>query len=143
METVTIIGGGLAGTECAFQLARQMNEPGGNHDIANLCYSRIHTLREKKRASAPPAGLPAPSRDDRAALLPPVRDDRPGMVRPASAPDRTPPPADPQDNRPQVGEQALVGRHWLSRDMTVNPLHGIGCHKGKTADEHFIQRDAE
>ena len=32
-----------------FQLARQMNEPGGNRDIANLCYTRIHTLREKKR----------------------------------------------------------------------------------------------
>jgi hypothetical protein len=32
-----------------FQLARLMNEPGGDHDIANMCYSRIHTLREKKR----------------------------------------------------------------------------------------------
>src|SRR5262249_27513752 len=28
-----------------FQLARVMNESGGNHDIANLCYTRIHTLR--------------------------------------------------------------------------------------------------
>jgi hypothetical protein len=35
-----------------FQLARQMNEPGGDHDIANLCYTRIHTLREKKRAAS-------------------------------------------------------------------------------------------
>jgi uncharacterized protein YgiM (DUF1202 family) len=34
-----------------FQLARQMNEPGGDHDIANLCYTRIHSLREKKKAS--------------------------------------------------------------------------------------------
>jgi hypothetical protein len=32
-----------------FQLARLMNEPGGDHDIANMCYSRIHSLREKKR----------------------------------------------------------------------------------------------
>ncbi len=32
-----------------FQLARVMNEPGGDHDIANLCYTRIHTLREKRR----------------------------------------------------------------------------------------------
>ena len=32
-----------------FQLARLMNEPVGDHDIANLCYSRIHSLREKKR----------------------------------------------------------------------------------------------
>ena len=33
-----------------FSLARQMNEPGGDHDIANLCYTRIHTIREKKRS---------------------------------------------------------------------------------------------
>ena len=32
-----------------FALARQMNEPGGDRDIANLCYTRIHALREKKR----------------------------------------------------------------------------------------------
>lgn len=32
-----------------FQLARAMNEPGGDHDIANLCYTRIHSIREKKR----------------------------------------------------------------------------------------------
>ena len=36
-----------------FQLARVMNEPGGDHDIANLCYTRIHTLREKQRAGVP------------------------------------------------------------------------------------------
>jgi hypothetical protein len=32
-----------------FQLAQVMNQPGGDHDIANLCYTRIHTLREKRR----------------------------------------------------------------------------------------------
>src|SRR5205085_99670 len=35
-----------------FQLARAMNEPGGDHDVANLCYTRIHTLREKRRGAA-------------------------------------------------------------------------------------------
>ncbi|HEV3435716.1 MAG TPA: hypothetical protein VG122_00055, partial [Gemmata sp.] len=35
-----------------FQLARLMNEPSGDHDIANMCYTRIHSLREKKRTSA-------------------------------------------------------------------------------------------
>jgi len=39
-----------------FQLARLMNEPGGDHDIANMCYTRIHSLREKKRTS--PSGTP-------------------------------------------------------------------------------------
>lgn len=36
-----------------FELARQMNATGGNHDIANLCYTRIHTLREKRRSATP------------------------------------------------------------------------------------------
>lgn len=39
-----------------FQLARLMNEPGGDHDIANLCYTRIHALREKRRATPVPPG---------------------------------------------------------------------------------------
>jgi hypothetical protein len=34
-----------------FALARAMNEPGGDHDVANLCYTRIHALREKKRGA--------------------------------------------------------------------------------------------
>jgi hypothetical protein len=72
-----------------------MNEPGGDHDIANLCYTRIHTLREKKRGGntsstlPPPAGTgtgltrrdtvvtrPEPQRDSRPTLLPPVRNDQ-------------------------------------------------------------------
>jgi hypothetical protein len=32
-----------------FALARAMNEPGGDHDVANMCYTRIHSIREKKR----------------------------------------------------------------------------------------------
>jgi hypothetical protein len=34
-----------------FELARKMNETGGDHDIANLCYTRIHSIRERKRVS--------------------------------------------------------------------------------------------
>jgi hypothetical protein len=42
----------LADAEKAyFDLAALMNGPGGDHDIANLCYTRIHAIREKKRAS--------------------------------------------------------------------------------------------
>lgn len=44
-----------------FQLARQMNEPGGDHDIANLCYTRIHSLREKKRSNPSSTLTTAPS----------------------------------------------------------------------------------
>lgn len=77
-----------------FQLAREMNEAGGDHDVANRCYTRIHQLREKKRNAAngtlpPPTTLnrdggstsvststaPRPTAGDRPALLPPVRAD--------------------------------------------------------------------
>jgi hypothetical protein len=42
----------LADAEKAyFDLAALMNGPGGDHDIANLCYTRIHAIRERKRAN--------------------------------------------------------------------------------------------
>jgi hypothetical protein len=69
-----------------FQLARKMNEPGGDHDIANLCYTRIHAIREKKRSSmAPTSSGPTAvrtdsPRGDRPALLPPVKNDSPLAV---------------------------------------------------------------
>jgi hypothetical protein len=85
-----------------FQLARLMNEPGGDHDVANLCYTRIHALREKKRASkavyAPsPSGSTSVKTDspkpDRPTLLPPVRTDQPVSTRtqpsPVGAADRS------------------------------------------------------
>lgn len=43
-----------------FELARKMNEAGGDHDIANQCYTRIHSLREKKRLNQP-QGTSTPS----------------------------------------------------------------------------------
>jgi hypothetical protein len=36
-----------------FELARQMNAQGRTYDIANLCYTRIHALREKHRPKLP------------------------------------------------------------------------------------------
>jgi hypothetical protein len=72
-----------------FQLARVMNEPGGDHDIANLCYTRIHALREKKRTSSLPSASPAAStpvgttvktdtpKSDRPMLGPPSKQESP------------------------------------------------------------------
>jgi hypothetical protein len=63
--------GRLADAEKAyFDLAALMNGPGGDHDVANLCYTRIHAIREKKRNSGGTApgtssGLQPPSRDER------------------------------------------------------------------------------
>lgn len=47
-----------------FELARVLNEQGNHHDLANLCYTRIHALREKRRQSLPasPSGSSAPVR---------------------------------------------------------------------------------
>jgi hypothetical protein len=101
-----------------FQLARQMNEPGGDHDVANLCYTRIHSLREKKRAAAPSATATSPG-----TLLPPVKDNqsaaRPTTTvdrTPAPAADRTPPPAAPQDGRPQWAGPGILVRSALALD---------------------------
>jgi hypothetical protein len=62
--------GRLADAEKAyFDLAALMNGPGGDHDVANLCYTRIHAIREKKRnsgtTSGTSSGLQPPSRDER------------------------------------------------------------------------------
>lgn len=32
-----------------FQLAKEMNAPGGDGELANLCYSRVHAIRERRR----------------------------------------------------------------------------------------------
>jgi hypothetical protein len=72
----------LADAEKAyFELAAIMNGQGGDHDIANLCYTRIHAIRERKRnasGGSPPAkagaGAGAPLKTN--VLQSPARDDR-------------------------------------------------------------------
>lgn len=107
-----------------FQLARVMNnEPGGDHDVANLCFSRIHALREKKRLTAPSAaGGSGSTAGGAGTLLPPVKDDR-SSARPAAAIDRTPvpaadrtPPPPAADNRPQWSGPGTLIRSALALD---------------------------
>ncbi|WP_439632261.1 hypothetical protein [Gemmata sp.] len=83
-----------------FQLARTMNEPGGDHDTANLCYTRIHAIRERKRtggpypSAVPPASPPTPSNSPvRPTSLPPERPAPVTGVPPAPA------AAEPRDER--------------------------------------------
>ena len=47
-----------AAEDLYFQLARLMNEPGGDHDVANMCYTRIHSLREKTKKQTSTSGTP-------------------------------------------------------------------------------------
>jgi hypothetical protein len=51
--------GDHAGAEALYlKLAAEMNQSGGDPDLANLCYARVHAVREKQRAaqrSATPA----------------------------------------------------------------------------------------
>ena len=48
------------------QLASDMNQPGGDVELANLCYSRVHAVLEKQRASGRPVKASAsPQRADR------------------------------------------------------------------------------
>ncbi len=103
-----------------FQLARVMNEPGGDHDIANLCYTRIHLIREKKRGGGQPGArstsgsgnrdvvpVSAGARrtpsdgDNRATLLPPVADDRNGSRTDEKSAAPPTPPAEPDDGGPR------------------------------------------
>lgn len=102
-----------------FQLARQMNEPGGDHDLANLCYTRIHAIRERKQraataVTAPPASLPNPApRTERPTLLPPVTQD-------ARPPQPVAPPRDPQppvaDGTPRWSGVGMLTRSALALD---------------------------
>ncbi|MGL6097829.1 MAG: SH3 domain-containing protein [Fimbriiglobus sp.] len=38
------------------RLAGDMNRPGGDAELANLCYTRVHAIREKQRQVSRPAG---------------------------------------------------------------------------------------
>lgn len=118
-----------------FQLARLMNEPNGDHDVANLCYTRIHTLREKRRGggtttwTAPRDDRPAlqpPARDDRAALPPPAREERPApsakttdaASRPTTGNTTQPVGTNPAppDDRPRWAGAGVLSRTALAID---------------------------
>jgi hypothetical protein len=84
-----------------FELARVLNEQGNQHDLANLCYTRIHALREKRRqgprtSPAPSGSLPASASGSAppARLLPPE-------TQPASAASSTSPTSSSSADSPR------------------------------------------
>jgi len=91
-----------------FELARVLNEQGNQHDLANLCYTRIHALREKRRqgprtSPAPSGSLPASASGSAAParLLPPE-------TPPASAASSTGPTPAAADSPRWYGPGRLV-----------------------------------
>jgi hypothetical protein len=123
--------GRLADAEKAyFDLAALMNGQGGDHDIANLCYTRIHALREKKRAgtggtaSSVTSGAKAPN-----VLQPPPKEDR--GVRPG-APQAIPPGAagNANDPRPAWTGIGTLRRSVLTPDGTGKPGYALETSPG-------------
>lgn len=74
-ETAERDGRYLDAEKALFDLAALMNAPDGDRAVADLCFTRIHAIREKRRGTATP--LPTTS-----VLQPPSKDDRP--VRPGA-----------------------------------------------------------
>lgn len=125
--------GRLADAEKAyFDLAALMNGNGGDHDIANLCYTRIHALREKRRGtdgtrSASAALQPAP-KEDRG-----VRPGAPQAIPTADKPKpttNTPPAADGNDARPQWTGIGTLRRSVLTPDGTGKPAYALETSPG-------------
>lgn len=114
----------LADAEKAyFDLAALMNRAGGDHDIANLCYTRIHALREKKRNGGGAGVRPLPT------IQPPARDDR--GVRPGT-PVALPPAAGANDrpdagapDKPQWTGPGTLRRSALTPDGTGKPAYAL------------------
>ncbi len=115
--------GRLAEAEKAyFDLAALMNGAGGDHDIANLCYTRIHSLREKKRnaggATRPLDTRPAPPKDDRG-----VRPGTPVALPPAVG--KNDAPDAPAADKPQWTGAGTLRRSALTPDGTGKPAYAL------------------
>jgi hypothetical protein len=111
-----------------FDLAALMNGQGGDHDIANLCYTRIHALREKKRNARGPAASGTSGRPS--VLQPPSKDER--GVR-AGAPQALPPVTPTNSNTgtspPANGGKwtgpGTLRRSVLTPDGTGKPAYAL------------------
>jgi hypothetical protein len=131
--------GRLADAEKAyFELAALMNRQGGDQDTANLCYTRIHALREKKRNAAGGGNVQPVKADARSAtplktnvLQSPAREDR--GVRPGT-PTPLPPGAGktvganqsrPGDDGARWTGPGVIRRSVLTPDGTGKPAYAL------------------
>jgi hypothetical protein len=73
-----------------FQLAREMNGPNGDTDLANQCYARVHALREKRRTGERTPAVLTSRRETPKANPPPADEPTlskwtgPGTLRPTA-----------------------------------------------------------
>ena len=88
-----------------FELAALMNGKGGDHDTANLCYTRIHALRERRRTGG--GTTPAPTSAN--VLQPPPKD---RVVKPGT----------PQPLPPAAGANANAGTEAGARWSGIGTL---------------------
>lgn len=115
----------LADAEKAyFDLAAVMNAQGGDHDIASLCYTRIHMLREKKRNAGgtnapPPNVLRPPAKEERG-----VRPGTPVSLPPAAPPDRA------ADDRTQLSGTGVLRNSALTPDGLDRKVYALESSPG-------------
>ncbi|QJW98543.1 SH3 domain-containing protein [Frigoriglobus tundricola] len=105
-----------------FDLAALMNGTGGDHDVANLCYTRIHALREKKRNSGTTTSATS------GVLQPPAREDRgvrpgPPQVLPSAANANTTAPT--SGDGPRWTGPGVLRRSPVTPDGTGKPCYAL------------------
>jgi hypothetical protein len=112
-----------------FQLAEEMSRTGGDRDITNLCYTRLHTLLEKKRnasGTSTTRTTPTTSSTSTNLLRPPVKEDR--GVR-AGAPEPLPPAA-PVGSANEERQTGTLTRSNLTPDGPSRPLYRLESAQG-------------
>lgn len=121
--------------ELYFRLAAEMNRPNGDHDIANLCYTRVHAIREKQRVGRGP-GAPVSTAATPNVLKPPVRDEvnaRPVAKEDrgvkAGVPEALPPAASEKDDRAEW-QTGTLRRSNLTPDGPNRQLYMLEAPQG-------------
>lgn len=104
-----------------FQLANELNRTGGSNDEVNLCFSRLHAVREKKRN----ANGTTPTKSN--ILQPPAKEDR--GVRPGT-PEPVPPAAGGADDRAQVTGTGVLRRSTMTPDGPNRALYVLEAPQG-------------
>ncbi len=72
-----------------FELARLMNAPGGDGELANQCYSRVHAIRERRRGGSRDSSFRSAPVEEKKAIQPAKWEATEAESTPRVAPTRT------------------------------------------------------